>query len=51
MLGFRARLRSVVIDSGVAKFVDAHVMGKRNRRSSDGVPQALSPAQTKVVTR
>lgn len=51
MLGFRARLRALTIDSGVGKFVDAHVMGKRNRRSSDGVPRALSAAQAKVVTR
>ncbi len=48
---FRQRLRAVAIDGGVAKFVDAHVMGKRNRRSSDGQARTLTPVQSKVVTR
>jgi hypothetical protein len=48
---FRARLRSTPIDANIARFIDAHVMGKRNRRSSDGQPHLLTPVQQKVVTR
>jgi hypothetical protein len=51
MSAFRTRLRATTIDAGISKFVDAHVMGKRNRRSSDGQPKLLTPVQQKVVTR
>lgn len=48
---FRARLKATQIDERIARFVDSYVMGKRNRRASDGSPRLLTPAQKTLTTQ
>jgi hypothetical protein len=48
---FRARIKAAQIDEHIARFVDTYVMGKRNRRSSDGTPRLLTHAQKTLTTQ